>query len=141
MSLVETTAAGFGEGRGAAPMQDWKPRRFGADPPDTLRGLRADVYEAVCAACGVPPQLAMGQSDGTLARESWRRFVMGRVEPLARVWAVELARKLDAPGLALSFRELWAHDQAGRAQAFKSLAAGGMPLADAAAASGVLAET
>ena len=50
---------------------------------------------------------------------------MGRVEPLARVWAVELARKLDAPGLALSFRELWAHDQAGRAQAFKSLAAGG----------------
>ena len=141
VSLVETTAAGFGEGRGAAPLQDWKPRRFGADPPDALRGLRSDVYEAVCAACGVPPQLAMGQSDGTLARESWRRFVMGRVEPLARTWAGELSRKLDAPGLVLSFRELWAHDQAGRAAAFAKLVFGGMSLADAAAASGVLSET
>ena len=42
--------------------------------------------------------------------------------------------------LALSFRELWAHDQAGRAAAFAKLVSGGMPLADAAEASGVLAD-
>ena len=140
LSLVETTAAGFGEGRQAAPAQDWKPRRYGADPPETLRGLRADVYEAVCAACGVPPQLAMGQLDGTLARESWRRFVMGRVEPLARTWAGELAGKLDAPGLSFSFAALWAHDFAGRAQAFAKLVGAGMALEKAAAVSGVLSD-
>ena len=65
---------------------------------------------------------------------------MGAVEPLARVWAVELTTKLDAPGLALTFRDLWAHDQAGRANAFAKLVTGGMPLADAAAAAGVLAD-
>ena len=142
VSLVETTSAGFGEGRGAAPMQDWKPRRFGADPPEALRGLRMDVLQAVCLACCVPISLAVGSvgMDGTAQRESWRRFVMGAVEPLARVWAVELATKLDAPGLALTFRDLWAHDQAGRANAFAKLVTGGMPLADAAAAAGVLAD-
>ena len=31
--LVETMAAAFGEGRGGAPMTDWKPNRFGANPP------------------------------------------------------------------------------------------------------------
>ena len=139
VSLVETTAAGFGEGRGAAPLSDWKPRRYGADPPEPLRGLRMDAYEAVCMACGLPPGLS-AKSDGTLAREGWRQFVMGHVEPLARVWAAELSRKLDAPGLALDFRSLWAHDLAGRANAFAKLVSGGMPLADAAAASGVLAD-
>ena len=139
VSLVETAAAGWGEGRAAAPAQDWKQRRFGADPPEALRGLRADVYDAICMACGVPPGLS-SRADGTLAREGWRQFIMGSVEPLARVWAGELARKLDAPGLALTFRDLWAHDLAGRAAAFQKLTAGGMDVAKAARQSGVLAD-
>ena len=32
-ALVETAAAGYGEGRGAAPQADWKPQRVGANPP------------------------------------------------------------------------------------------------------------
>ena len=39
--LVETTAAGFGEGRMAAPSEDWKPRRFGASPRTRSRPSEA----------------------------------------------------------------------------------------------------
>ena len=65
VSLVETTSAGFGEGRGAAPMQNWKPRRFGADPPEALRGLRMDVLQAVCLACCVRYPWPLGLSGWT----------------------------------------------------------------------------
>ena len=43
LALVETTAAGFSEGKLAAPREDWQPKRFGADPPATLASLRTDV--------------------------------------------------------------------------------------------------
>ena len=33
VSIVETTAGGWGEGRGAAPRSDWKPQRLGASIP------------------------------------------------------------------------------------------------------------
>ena len=35
-ALVETAAAGFGEGRQAAPTSDWRPSRIGAAPPASL---------------------------------------------------------------------------------------------------------
>ena len=54
----ETTAAGWGEGRAAAPQSDWQPRRIGANPPPVLPTLRGDAYDAVLAACEVPPYLA-----------------------------------------------------------------------------------
>ena len=62
--LTETTSAGFGEGRGAAPQSDWQPRRIGANPPQVLQGLRRDVFEAVLSACGVPVSLVT-DADGT----------------------------------------------------------------------------
>ena len=139
VSLIETVASGWGEGKGAAPQSDWTPRRYGADPPEPLRGLRADVFDSVCMAAGLPPGMS-ARSDGTLAREGLRQLVMLHVEPLARVWAAEFAVKLDAPGLAFNFRSIWAHDLAGRAGALQKMTAAGMPLADAVAASGVLAE-
>ena len=37
--LTETTSAGWGEGRQAAPAEDWRARRFGANPPDALPTL------------------------------------------------------------------------------------------------------
>ena len=87
--------------------------------------------------CGVPVSLAM-DADGTGQRESWRRFVMGSVEPVAGIVAEELARKLETPGLSFDFAGLWAHDLAGRAQAFKGLVAGGMGVEDAARISGIM---
>ena len=137
VSLVETSSAGWGEGRAAAPQRDWRQARYGADPPEALRGLRSDAYDAVCAACGLPPGLS-ARADGTLAREGWRQMVMGAVEPVAKAWAVELSVKLGVPGLAFDFRALWAHDLIGRSQALKRLVESGMSLEAAASASGIL---
>ena len=71
---------------------------------------------SVLDACGVPRALAES-ADGTAAREGWRRFVMGSVEPLLAIVREELAVKLDVPGLAFDLSPLWAHDLAGRAAA------------------------
>lgn len=48
------------------------------------------------------------------------------VQPVADLLAVELAAKLDAPGLRLGFDRLFASDLQGRARAFQSLTGGGM---------------
>ena len=120
------------------PAGDWKPRRIGADPPQTLPTLRGDASEAVLSACQVPMAL-FSDADGTSQRESWRRWAMGPLAGLAATVEAELESKLDFR-ITLNFSELWAHDMAGRASAFKALVAGGMAMADAAAASGVLAD-
>ncbi len=136
--LVETTSAGWGEGKAAAPQADWKSRRFGADPPVSLPPLRDGAALAVLDACGVPRALAES-ADGTAAREAWRRFVMGAVEPVMALVIEELAAKLDTPDLAVDFGSLWAHDLAGRAASFKALVEGGMEAGKAASLSGVMA--
>ena len=64
--------------------------------------------------------------DAAGQRESWRRFLHGSVQPLGDLLAVELADKLDTPGLRLTFDRLMASDLSGRARAFGSLVQGGM---------------
>ncbi len=130
VGLVESTAAGFGDGRAAAPAQDWAVRRIGANPPATLPALREAVEASILGACGVPPDLAR---PGGRTRESYRQWVHASVEPLARMVADELARALDAPGLRLRFDRLEAADVGGRARAWRSLVGrdATMPDADA----------
>ena len=126
--LVETTAAGYGEGRAAAPGEDWRPRRIGADPPATLPALRDQVEATVLACCGVPPDLAR---PGGRTRESYRQWVTASVEPLARLVAAELSRALDVD-VSLTFARLAAADVAGRARAYRSLVGPtGEPMPDA----------
>ena len=136
--LTETTAAGWGEGRGAAPQSDWKPQRIGAHPPDVLKALRSDAGLSVLSACGVPVSLAT-DADGTSQRESWRRFVMGAVEPLLEIVRGELEMKLES-SVAFDLTGLWAHDLAGRAQAFQKLVAGGVSVDSALSLSGLMVE-
>ena len=134
--LVETMAAAFGEGRGGAPMTDWKPNRFGANPPATLEALRSNVGMAVIAACGVPLALAT-DADGTSQRESWRRFVHGPVAGLAAIVGAELGRKLDTP-VSFTFAGLYASDLTGRAAALGRLVKqANMPLDQARAVAGI----
>ena len=123
--LTETVASGWGEGSLAAPRADWRPQRIGANPPPSLATLRTDSALAVLTACGVPADLA-GSTDATSAREAWRRFLHGSVQPLGDLLAVELADKLAVPGLRLTFDRLMASDLSGRARAFGSLVQGGM---------------
>ena len=59
---------------------DWLPRRLGANPPDALRALRAEVMASILAASGVPVML-LGGSD-TLAREACDRWRAARSRPL-----------------------------------------------------------
>ena len=134
---VETTSAGFGEGRQAAPMEDWKPRRFGASPPDVLPTLRTDAALAVLAACGVPAAL-VSDADGTAQREAWRRWAMGPLAGLAATVEAELSAKLDIP-IGLDFSGLWAADMAGRAASFKAMVTAGMDAAKAAGLAGLMA--
>ena len=137
---VETTAGGWGEGRAAAPQTDWGQKRIGADPPAPLISLRDDASMAVMSACGVQAALLGARTDGTAMREAWRQFVMGAVEPVAAMVALELSRKLDVPGLRFNFASLWAHDLAGRASSFKAMVTAGMDISQAAGLAGLMAD-
>ena len=129
VGLVESTAAGFGEGRAAAPAEDWKPRRIGAAPPIVLAELRQQVEATILGACGVPVDLARAGGRG---REAFRQFVAASVAPLARVVEEELSRVLDVE-VRLRLDALGSADVTGRARAYRSLVgtAAAMPDADA----------
>ena len=117
--LIETTAGGHGD-RGNAPLQDWKPNRFGAAWPAPVLAARGPIGESILAACGVPPSLVQANSDGTAQRESWRRFYATTILPLGRIVETELRMKLDASA-KLGFTDLAATDLNGRARAWRSL--------------------
>ena len=135
-ALVPTTASGGGLGPQEAPRQDWRGVRVGADPPQSLIGLREQVELSIFGACGIPAALAVGRNDGTLARESWRRFVVGAVEPMANELAGVLSEALETP-VSFNFRSLWAHDLVGRVTAYDKLTKAGMPPAQARIISGL----
>ena len=74
--LVETSSAGWGEGRTAAPQRDWQASRLGPMPPDGLVKVSENAFARVLAACGTPPSLFV-DSDGTSQREAVRRWHLG----------------------------------------------------------------
>ena len=135
--LVETTAAGWGEGKTAAPSADWRQQRLGPAPPEVMAQLRRDAFEHVLAACGTPPSL-FTDSDGTAQREAVRRWHLGTVLPLARMVEHELSAKLETP-VSLKF-DAYPLDLAGRAQAFQKLVAGGVAVNEALMTAGLLAD-
>ena len=137
--LVETVAAGWGEGSAGAPRNDWKPERLGPMPPESMAKIRADAFDAVLSATGTPPSL-FTDSDGTSQREAFRRYLTLTVQPLAAVLERELADKLDAPDVKLRFESLYAHDLQGRATAFQKLVTAGMNVNEALVTSGLLDE-
>ena len=134
--LLETSAAGWGEGRTAAPQRDWQAARLGPAPPVTMATIRKDAFESVLAACGTPPSLFI-DSDGTSQREGLRRWHLGTVLPLAKLIEHELKAKLETE-VRLKF-DAYPIDLAGRAQAFQKLVAGGVAVNEALATSGLLA--
>ena len=93
--LVETVAAGWGEGATAAPRRDWTASRLGPSPPAALAEIRRDSFAHVLASTGTPPSLFV-DADGTAQREAVRRWHLGTVLPLARILESELTVKLEA---------------------------------------------
>ena len=131
VTFVETTSDAWGQGGHAAPRRDWEQRRVGAAWPDELRSTRSDVGDAIANACNVPLSLLTSSAEGTAQREALRRFAHVGLEPLGRIVAAELAFKLEAPDLILTFRRLFAGDQAGRVRALKGLVESGVDLSTA----------
>ena len=136
VALVETTQAGWGEGRSGAPQRDWQPSRIGANPPAPLVQLHDAASREVWAACGVSPAL-WSAGDGTAAREAWRQVLFGVVAPLGRIVQEELQAKLETE-VTISWEELRASDLSGRARAFQSMVGGGMDVAKAASLAGLM---
>lgn len=134
--LVETTQAGFGQGRAEAPQRDWVPRRLGANVPDSTVMLQGVVHEQVLAACGVPSELGLKGGEASAQREAWRRFLHGTVQPMADMIAEELTMKLERP-VMLTFDQFFASDVTGRARAYASLVGAEMPADRAAQLTGM----
>ena len=135
--LVETTASGFGEGKGSAPHRDWDPRYLHPSPTAAMVELSNSAFGRMLAACGCSPAL-FDDSDGTSKREAQRQFHLGTVKPLARILERELSEKFGVP-VRLGF-DLYNVDLAGRAQAFQKLVSGGVAVNEALATSGLLAD-
>ena len=134
--LLETTAAGWGEGASAAPRQDWKAQRLGPNPPAAMGEVLGQGFLEVLAACGVPPGMFVKMGDSG-QREAYRRWCALVVQPMGRLLAAELSTKLEAD-IGLEFSGLYAHDLAGRARAFQSMVGGGMDPAKAAGLAGLM---
>ena len=134
LHIVDTTAAGWGDGSIAAPQRDWKSNRLGADPPESLGQLRENLGNDVFGVYGIPSSI---HGTGGSARESYRQFLSSTIQPLAKLVVEELAVKLDTPTLALDFSELRAADISGRARAYGVLINAGMPPSEAAEATGL----
>ena len=122
-AMVPSLTGGMEQGPGSgANRQDWKPVRFGADPPEALNDIRTATGRAILAACGVPVSLAdPGNAAGQALREALRQFLHLSILPLAAGVAFELSAKLEIPGLALSFRRLQAADIMSKSRAYGSL--------------------
>ena len=117
--LVETTAAGYGEGKAAAPTRDWKAERLGPAPPEALVQLSKMAFARMLAACGCSPAL-FDDSHGTSMREALRQWHLGTVMPLARILQHELSARLDAP-IKLRF-DGYPRDMVSRATVFAKIA-------------------
>ena len=122
---------------GARPREDWRVSRIGAAPPAALVELRGAVESTVLAALGIPAALH-GNASATAAREGWRAWREGSIQPLGRVIAAELAGKLDAPGLAFDFGALQsAADITARARAAHVLKEAGVDTGEARRVAGI----
>ena len=128
------------DSRQTAPADDWKPRRLGANPPQVLAELRADLSRAILAAAGIPATLASDATgDGTSQREAWRRWLHGTLSPFSLGISDELTAKMGQQ-FSMDFSTMFASDLNGRARAFQSMVKAGMALEESAALAGLMLE-
>ena len=93
--------------------------------------IQEQSFDAMLAACGVPPALYGRGGDAAGRREAWRQYLHGSVTPVAELIVEELRTKLEVDGLTVTFDDLYASDLQGRARALQSMVKAGVPLEDA----------
>ncbi len=129
--LVEATSTGWDDDRHqAGTRRDWKSERLGPEVPESLISVYRDVADAVLAACGIPADLVRHDADGTAQRESWRRWIMGTVQPMADLIADTASAALEVE-VRFDFAGLHAHDITARATALGKLTDAGLPMEEA----------
>ena len=108
-----------------------EPAKMGPAPNDTFAdALRSQIARDILGAFGIPPALFEARGDGSGQRESWRRYWLGTVAPLARMIEAECREKLD-PGATVTLDALRAADEDGRSRAVARRAAAFKTLKDA----------
>ena len=124
--------AGWGSGPSHAPgPPEFKPRRFGADPPEALISLRTDASRDLLATFGILPSTFAPNPSGQVLREAWRVYVSLTLVPLLRSLEAQLKVSLDEPDLAITAGDARAADLSTLARGYRSLRDGGMNDADA----------
>ena len=123
-------------GRGPRPGAYRHIARFGANPPETVEGLRTETGRDILAACGLSAALFNQSADGTSRREAYRQAAVG-VRAVVRLMVAELRAKLDAPNLDLDLSPMRSSDTAGISRSFKQLVEAGVHPDDAAAITGI----
>lgn len=128
-----TPAASWGGRTDGTPQ--WNVARLGSQFPMGVPEMRRDLAQSIYAACGVPGELIKA-GEGTASRESWRRFLLSTMTPLADRIAGEATAKLGAR-VKVSFDHLYS-DLATKAWAFQGMVNGGMSTDQAASISGLM---
>lgn len=93
LSLLQTTAGGYGQGKAAAPSgpaADYRQIRFGPMVPETSIKAHTELSNGIMATMGVSAQRFTG--DGAGMREAYRLTVLGPVQALGAICATELTQ-------------------------------------------------
>ena len=102
-----------------APMGDWTPKRYGANPPSSFVDLRDRATNNILSACGVSPAMVGERADGTARREAYRQLVHTSIVPVAKLVAGEIASKLEVD-VQFNFDTLFAADISARARSSRA---------------------
>ena len=131
----ETAAAGFGEGKAAAPQRDFVQSRQGPNPPESLVKLSEVSFKHMVGAAGASSAL-FDDSDGTSKMQALRMWHMSTVMPIVGVLQYELRQRLGAD-IRIEV-DNYAKDIVGRAKMLKDLVTGGVDTDKALALSGLM---
>ena len=118
ISIVETTAQGFGQGITAAPKEDWVQKRFGAQVPPASITLLGEEAAWILDALGVPAGLH--GADGGAKREDYRHFFQSTVLSLKALIEGELSEKLERE-ITLFFPAIFESDISARSRGLSSM--------------------
>ena len=103
--VAETTAAGFGQSKLAAPQRDWTPIASGQGHSLGNVAMKDSEEASIAAAYGVPAAFLNADATAPAIREVKRMAYLNRTLPLVALMLIELRDKLDVE-IGISWRDL-----------------------------------
>ena len=128
---LEQTAAGMaGQTRMIGSAGSLPSQRVGFQPPAEARNWANDQERRIMGAGGIAPPLFLADSDGTAAREAFRRYSATTAAYLGAIIEAEASAKFETP-VTVTFERLRGSDTQGLGRAVKSLVEAGASYDDA----------